>query len=75
MPTVGLDGGDAAELSEMLQCLSDWLGADDSMLGLSLASFVGHSAYGLARLRADLDRFAFLLGGNDGEPLFQLRQQ
>jgi hypothetical protein len=24
--------------------------------------------------RADLDRFAFLLGGNDGEPLFQPRQ-
>ena len=22
-------------------------------------------------LRSDIDRFAFLLGGNDGEPLFQ----
>ena len=33
-------------------------------------SFVGHPAYGLARLRGDLERFAFLLGGSDGEQLF-----
>jgi hypothetical protein len=27
--------------------------------------------HGLPQLRNDLDRFTFLLGGNDGEPLFQ----
>ena len=32
--------------------------------------FVGHPAYGLAQLRGDLERFAFLLGGSDGEQLF-----
>ena len=30
----------------------------------------GHPAYGLHALRTDLDRFTFLLGGNDGEFLF-----
>ena len=29
-------------------------------------------AYGLAQLRQDLERFVFLLGGSDGEPLFGL---
>jgi hypothetical protein len=33
----------------------------------SLLAYIGHPAYGLDALRADLDRFAFLLGGNDGE--------
>ena len=32
--------------------------------------FVGHPAYGLNELRSDLERFVFLLGGSDGEPLF-----
>ncbi|WP_424533527.1 hypothetical protein ACOZ38_24615 [Sphaerisporangium viridialbum] len=30
-----------------------------------------HPAYGLDALRADLDRFTFLLGGSDGERLFE----
>ena len=30
----------------------------------------GHPAYGITQLSADLERFAFLLGGSDGEPLF-----
>jgi hypothetical protein len=30
----------------------------------------GHPAYGLDELRGDLERFAFLLGGSDGEQLF-----
>ena len=30
----------------------------------------GHPAYGLDELRADLERFVFLLGGSDGEELF-----
>lgn len=39
-------------------------------LGASLEEFVGHPAYGLAQLRADLERFVFLFGGSDGEQLF-----
>jgi hypothetical protein len=35
-----------------------------------VASFVGHPAYGTEQLRQDLDRFTFLLGGDDGESLF-----
>jgi len=36
----------------------------------SLEDFVGHPAYNTSHLREDLDRFTFLLGGSDGEPLF-----
>ncbi len=39
-------------------------------MAASLAEFVGHPAYGLDELRGDLERFVFLLGGSDGEPLF-----
>ncbi|HEX9538500.1 MAG TPA: hypothetical protein VGA04_10050 [Streptosporangiaceae bacterium] len=70
MPRITLDVADAAELAEMLQFLSDWLARDPGRLGASLEEFVGHPAYGLAQLRADLDKFVFLLGGSDGEPLF-----
>ena len=31
---------------------------------------LGHPAYGTAQLRQDLNRFTFLLGGDDGESLF-----
>ena len=62
--------GPAAELAEMLQFLSGWLDRDPARLGPSLAQFVGHPAYGFAQLRQDLERFVFLLGGSDGEPLF-----
>ena len=70
MPEVRLDVVDAAELAELLQFLSQWLARDPARLGDSLAQFAGHSAYGLAQLRQDLDRNAFLLGGDDGESLF-----
>jgi hypothetical protein len=70
MPEVKLDAVDAAELAEILQFLSQWLARDPGRPGASLAEFVGHPAYGLAQLRADLERFAFLLGGSDGEQLF-----
>ena len=70
MPDVKLDTADAAELAEMLQFLSQWLARDPARLGASLAEFVGHPAYGLGELRNDLERFVFLLGGSDGEPLF-----
>jgi hypothetical protein len=54
----------------MLQFLTGWLARDPGRLGPSLEEFVGHPAYGLAQLRQDLERFVFLLGGSDGEPLF-----
>ena len=70
MPEVRLDVTDAAELAEILQFLSQWLTRDPARLGASLEQFVGHPAYGTAQLRQDLDRFVFLLGGDDGEALF-----
>ena len=69
MAYLNLDIGDAVELAEMLQFLGDWL-ASDPDLDVSLTRFVGHPAYDLRQLRSDLDRFIFLLGANDGEPLF-----
>jgi hypothetical protein len=36
----------------------------------SLEEFAGHPAYGIGQLRSDLERFVFLIGGSDGEPLF-----
>ena len=70
MPAIKLDVTDAAELAEMLQFLSGWLARDPGRLAASLEEFVGHPAYGITQLRDDLERFVFLLGGNDGEPLF-----
>ena len=70
MPEVKLNAADAAELAETLQFLSEWLARDPNRLSASLAQFVGHPAYGLDELRGDLERFVFLLGGSDGEPLF-----
>jgi hypothetical protein len=70
VPEVRLDAADAAELAEMLQFLSEWLARDPARLSASLEQFVGHPAYGTAQLRQDLDRFTFLLGGDDGESLF-----
>jgi hypothetical protein len=40
------------------------------MAGGSLREFVGHPAYNFGELRQDLNRFTFLLGGDDGESLF-----
>ena len=60
----------AIELAETLQLIARWLTADPERLAASLLDFIGHPAYGPDALRADLDRFTFLLGGNDGEFLF-----
>lgn len=73
MPNITVDTGDAAELTELLQFLADWLAADHAHLDTSLAHFIGNRAYDLNQLRADLHRFGFLLGGNDGETLFHAR--
>jgi hypothetical protein len=70
VPEVRPDAAGAAELAEMLQFLSEWLARDPARLSASLEQFVGHPAYGTAQLRQDLDRFTFLLGGDDGESLF-----
>ena len=70
MTGVTLSTADAAELAEMLQFLADWLTRDPGRLGASLEDFVGHPAYNTTQLREDLDRFTFLLGGDDGESLF-----
>ena len=67
---VSLDAADATELAETLQLISGWLTADPAALGPSLLAYIGHPAYGLDALRADLERFTFLLGGSDGEDLF-----
>jgi hypothetical protein len=70
MPDVRLDAVDAAELAELLQFLSRWLARDPARLGTCLEDFAGHPAYNIGELRQDLDRFVFLLGGDDGEALF-----
>jgi len=67
---MSLDPADAAELAELLQFLASWAASDPSRLGASLQAHTGHHAYGTQQLQGDLHRFAFPLGGNDGEPLF-----
>jgi hypothetical protein len=68
MMRVSLDAEDAVELGEFLEFLHDWVDSAPAV-AQSLARFVGSDGYGLEDLRADLARFAFLLGG-DGERLF-----
>jgi hypothetical protein len=71
MPQITLDLSDAAELAEMLTFLAGWLsGSQKPVFGKSLAAYVGHPAYNVDDLCADLHRFAFLLGETDGEELF-----
>jgi len=70
MPSISLDTADAIELTETLQLIARWLASDPARLAASLLAFIGHPAYGPAQLRQDLDRFTFLLGGDDGEELF-----
>ena len=70
MSDLTLDLGDATELTELLQFLRDWVAADHHQLEQSLTRFVGGRGYDLGQLRGDLDRFTFLLRGNDGEALF-----
>jgi hypothetical protein len=68
---VRLEGIDGAELVELLGFVRDWLGGPDrEALATSLGRFVGSEGYDLAQLRADLARFMFLLGGDDGHLLF-----
>jgi hypothetical protein len=75
MPAVRLDAGDAAELAELLRLLGDWLAAEHDHLDASLQRFIGNPAYNVRQLRGDLDRFTCLLGGDDGETLFNPHHQ
>lgn len=70
MPSLPLDVADAIELAELLEFLGNWLDSDHDNLAVSLARFIGSTAYGLASLREDFARFRFLLGVTDGEGLF-----
>jgi hypothetical protein len=67
---VWLDAVDAVRLGELLEFLGGWLTCDGDRLGGSLRRFVGSDAYEIDELRAELWRFAFLVGGTDGEELF-----
>ena len=67
-PDVQLTASDAAELTELLGFLIDWIDNDHTQLPASLRRFAGHSACGTQALRADLARFLFLLGA-DEQPL------
>jgi hypothetical protein len=71
MSGVNLALDDAVELTELLQFLNAWLTNDHDHLDTSLSRFVGHPAYDTSRLRADLARFTFLLGGDTDGELFQ----
>jgi len=62
---VRLAASDAAELTELLGFLIDWIDNDHTQLSASLRRFAGHSAYNTAALRSDLARFLFLLGGDE----------
>jgi len=67
---VRLEGSDGAELVELLGFVRGWLGGSDrEALRSSLGRFVGSEGYDVSELRADLARFVFLLGGNDGQVL------
>lgn len=67
---VCLDAGDAVELGELLGFLVGWLDLDGDRVAGLFGGFVGDGGYDLDGLRADLARFVFLLGGDDGEMLF-----
>ena len=72
---IRLDPDDATELVEMLTFLSDWFdGLDAELLATSFRRFVGTTGDELAELRADVDRFALLLG-DDGVRTFTPDQQ
>ena len=70
MTGIRIDTADAVELAELLQFLAGWIASDPARLESSLLAYAGHPAYGTTHLQQDLHRFTFLLGGNDGEPLF-----
>jgi hypothetical protein len=71
MSGVNLALDDTVELTELLQFIDNWLTNDHDDLNASLRRFVGHPSYDINRLRADLARFTFLLGGDTDGQFFQ----
>lgn len=72
MPHIRIATEDAIELAELLHFVNDWLTTDHARA--SLTRFSGNSAVDPTQeLRDDLDRFLFLLGGNDGEHLLEAK--
>jgi hypothetical protein len=69
----GLADIDLVELGEMLEFLHDLVASNPDVIADVLERFIGGDGYSLDELRADLARFAFLLGG-DGERLFGNQQ-
>jgi hypothetical protein len=71
MSGVNLAPDHAVELTELLEFLTGWLTSDHHHLNASLISYVGHPAYDANRLKTDLARYIFLLGGDTDGELFQ----
>ena len=59
------------ELGQLLQLLVQWFHHDTTTLDRSLTRFLGTPGYPLQELHTDITRYAFLLGGNDGEHLLE----
>ncbi len=59
----------AVELGELLEFLGGWLDHAPDVLADALVSFCG-AGYTVEDLRADVARFAFLLGGGDERFVF-----
>jgi hypothetical protein len=71
MAGVNLAPDHVAELTELLEFLNGWLTSDYHQLNASLHRYIGHPAYDINRLKTDLARFTFLLGGDTEGDLFQ----
>lgn len=54
----------AVELGELLEFLGSWFDHAPDVVAEALVSFCG-AGYSVEDLRADVARFAFLLGGDD----------
>lgn len=68
---VRLQAEDAVELAELCEFLADWIEHNHTRAGRALPPFVSWcSGYDAAELRADLRRFAFLLGGTNPRLVF-----
>jgi len=66
-----LPAEDAVELAELLEFLADWIEHNTARAERALIPFVSWgSGYDVAGLRADLARFAFLLGGSNPTLVF-----
>lgn len=71
---VCLAAEDATELAELLEFVADFIDHDLKRAGEALRAFVTSRGYDAASLKADLHRFAFLLGGSSARLVFGDRQ-